>query len=50
MACRNEYMIVEPTKLIPRLFKSFEIASDSGDVVLKVYSSPTILLPVNDHM
>lgn len=36
IACKYEYMIVEPTNFIPLFCRSFDIASESGDVVLSI--------------
>ena len=36
IACKYEYMIVDPTNFIPLFFKSFEISSDNFDVVLSL--------------
>ena len=36
IACRYEYIIVDPTNFIPLFCKSFEILSDNSDVVLLI--------------
>ena len=39
MACMKAYTVVGPTKLLPRFFRSLDIAIDSGDVVMVLNAS-----------
>ena len=45
IACKYEYIIVEPTNFIPLFIKSLEIASDNSDVTSSI--SYTVISFVN---